>query len=61
MSIIAKDGIKSISENIKIQKTFGIPSIKSLVNVENIITVAKAAVSTTKDTMSLFKKARTNA
>jgi hypothetical protein len=41
---IAKEGFTSIKDNIKINKTFGIPSLKDLINVENVVTVAKAAL-----------------
>ncbi len=61
MHNIAYEGLTSIKDNIKINKSVGISSYKDYINVENAFTLAKAAFKGTVDTSALFKKARDNA
>jgi hypothetical protein len=58
---IANEGISTIMDNIKINKSVGMLSYKKFINVENAITLAKVAFKGAKETKALFEKARINA
>ena len=58
---IAQEGINTLKDNIKTNKSFSMSSFKKFINVENAITLAKVAYNTTIDTSALFIKARNNA